>query len=114
MPKDPDPVFTTLDGRISFIENPRDGPAIAYWIRLNHQDSIYMPEGILKDLAHPTTPTERVIGKLEAITGDNVRFLLRKNNISPEQIHMALLHLRIIEQEEELKYAYSLASQPTS
>lgn len=109
MPEKTEPIYTSPDRRISFIENPRDGPGTAYWIRLNDQDSVYMPEGILADLTHPTTPTEGAIGKLEAVTGGDVRPLLRKHNISPEQLQIALLHLRIIEQEEEIRYAFSLA-----
>jgi hypothetical protein len=41
--------------------------------------------------------------------GPALRLMLTKNGLTPEKLHIALLHLRIAEQEREIQRAYSAA-----
>lgn len=100
------PTYTTPDKAISFIPNPRDGPS-AYDVIINNKDHFYIHDRTLNDLTNPEIPTERVMSSLENMCGGMVSFILENNNLSPKDIHIALLQLKIVEQEKEIRHAYS-------
>lgn len=47
------------------------------------------------------------MGNLETLTGGMARHILTQNKISSERFHIALLQLRIREQEGELRLDYT-------
>ena len=100
------PTYTTPDKAISFIPNIRDGPG-AYDVIIKRGDHFYIHDRTLDDLTNPEIPTDRVMASLENMCGGMVGFILQKNNISPKDIHIALLQLRIMEQQREIENAYS-------
>jgi hypothetical protein len=106
MPEEATPFYTTPDGNISFIPNPDDGPH-AYDVLIKPNGHFYIPDRTLDDLTSPKTSTDDVMGRLEAMSGREAEYILNRHSITPAQFHIALLHLRIREQEEELDAAYS-------
>ena len=106
MPEEANPFYTTPDGIISFIPNSKDGPR-AYDVLIGPDGHLYIPDRTLEDLTSPSTPTDSMMRRIEAMTGDRARDILDRRGITPTQFHIALLQLRIKEQEEELAAAYS-------
>lgn len=100
------PFYTTPDKIFSFFPNPKDGPG-AYDVIINNRDHFYIHDRIMNDLTNPEISTEDAIRSLENMCGGLIRFKLQENNLSPKDIHIALLQLRIIEQQKEIDCAYS-------
>ena len=103
------PAYVSPDKMISFFPNDRDGPG-AYDVIIdkeNGKDHFYIADRTLGDLTNPEVSTEQMMRSLEAMCAHTVRFILDENKISPQEIHIALLQLRIKEQEKELEAAYS-------
>ena len=106
-----EPDYTTTisgDKIISFFRNDRDGSG-AYDVIIGKalergSDHFYIPDRTLGDLTNPGVSTDDMMGSLEAMCAHTVGFILDKNKISPQELHIALLHLRIKEQEEIEKY----------
>ncbi len=99
-------VYTTPDGRISFYPNLR-GWSGAYDVIIARRDHFYIASGTLDDLTNPTTSTESSMEMLANIYGSELQYKLSANNIKTYELHIALLQLRIKEQEEEIREAYS-------
>ncbi|MDP1695495.1 MAG: hypothetical protein Q8L29_01125 [archaeon] len=105
-----EPGYTTPDGVISFFPNKKDGPE-AYYVRIR-KDNFYIHDRTLGDLTNPEVPTEQMMQSLDTMCGRGiVKFILEKNKLTPEYLHIALLQLRIKSQEEELRSAVSLSLQ---
>lgn len=100
------PTYTTLDKAISFIPNLKDGLG-AYDVIIKEQDHFYIADRTLPDLTNPEISTDKAMSNLENMCGGIIKFILQKNNLSPKEVHIALLQLRIIEQQKEIDYAYS-------
>lgn len=104
MTKEERPFYETEDKQIAFFQNPNDGPS-GYDVKINNDYAFCIPDRTLQDLTRPGT--DRVMGSLEAITSGRVRSILAEGHISPEKLHIALLQLKLREQELELERAYS-------
>lgn len=102
------PDYETPDRNIAFFSNPNDGPH-AYDIIVRGGDMgeyhFYIHDRIIDDIASPHHSTKDIMRSLEALTSGEAEFILRECKISPEQLHIALLQLRIVEQEQELEHA---------
>ena len=99
------PVYATPDGAILFFPNPSDGPG-AYDVIIRDHDHFYIHDRTLGDLTSPEISTQRMMQSLETMCGWEVRHILKSNALSPEQMHVALLQLRIQEQERQIRDAY--------
>ena len=108
MPEKAIPFYTTPDGNISFIPNQNDGPH-AYDVLIKPNGHFYIPDRTLEQLTSPSNPTDSVMRSLEAMSGYRARDILDRQGITPERFHIALLQLRVKEQEQELSAAYSQA-----
>ncbi|MEK6873111.1 MAG: hypothetical protein AABW90_03825 [Nanoarchaeota archaeon] len=100
------PIYTTPDKAVSFIPNLKDGPE-AYDVIIKEEDHFYIADRTLSDLTNPEISTDKAMTSLENMCGGMVGFILQKNNLFPKDIHIALLQLRIMEQQKEIDYAYS-------
>ena len=95
------PFYTTPDKAISFVRNDNDGPH-AYDVVIKNEGHLYIPDRTLKDLTAPETDTSRVMGMLEAMCGGRAEATLKTYDLTPKDIHIALLQLRVEEQEREI------------
>lgn len=116
MPEKQKPVYVTPDGDISFFENPRDSPG-AYLVDIKNIDTFYIPSEMLEDLTRPEYSTENIARKIGAIGGaalplmhkryDDKELILQNSGVSTKDVHLALLQLRVQEQEKKLHDLYS-------
>ncbi len=95
------PIYTTPDGKIQFVPNYCDGPR-AYDVLIADTDHLYIPDRTLGDLTNPGVSTERMMQSLETMCAGQVTLVLEDNELTPEQLHIGLLQLRVLEQEREL------------
>ena len=93
--------YTTPDGRISFYCNLRDAPD-AYDVIISGKDHFYIASRTLDDLTSPTTSTERSMQMLETMCGPVLRYSLQQNDVKIDELHIALLQLRVKNQEEKI------------
>ncbi|MEK6847427.1 MAG: hypothetical protein AABY16_04645 [Nanoarchaeota archaeon] len=102
------PAYETADRSIRFVANMRDEPD-AYDVILNQKSHLYIPSRTLNDLTGSATSTEEVMRILDATNNNIAATILEITGVSPEKMHIALLHLRIAEQEKEIEAAYRTA-----
>ena len=100
------PFYTTPDKAISFVPNDNDGPH-AYDVIIKNESHLYIPDRTLQDLTAPEADTKRVMGMLEAMCGGTAEIILKEHDLTPKDFHIALLQLRVREQEREMETAYS-------
>lgn len=98
--------YTSPDRKLVFVPNTADGPG-AYDVLVNGKDHFYIYDRTLKDLTGPEISTERMMRSLEAMCGGKVAFILDTHHLHPKDLHIALLQLRIQEQEREIEHAYA-------
>lgn len=91
--------------RLKFLPNPQDGPS-AYDVLVGN-DSFYIPDRVLNNIASPGISTRRVQSALETMAPTKFPYILKRNNLSYESLHVALLQVRL---KEEQDYAASLVS----
>ncbi|MBM3233438.1 hypothetical protein FJZ18_04720 [Candidatus Pacearchaeota archaeon] len=99
-----EPVYKSPDDKIIFIPNPECFGA--YDVAIGNRDHLYIPNRTLENLTNPRVDTQRMMQLLETMSDGVARFILETNRIDPRDFHIALLHLRNIENERELRYAY--------
>ncbi|MEN9626569.1 MAG: hypothetical protein RL557_897 [archaeon] len=100
------PLYTTPDNSFLFVPNTVDGPH-AYDVIIKGRDHFYIQDRTLSDLTSPDIPTETIMRSLEMMCGGVVDHLLKNNGLSSKDLHIALLCLRIVEQQREINDLYS-------
>ncbi len=100
------PDYTTPDGIIEFLSNTQDGPG-AYDVVINGRDHFYIHDRTLGDLTRPEIPTQTAMRSLDNMCGPTFRTILRDNNLTAEQIHIALLQLQIYRDQREIAEAHA-------
>ena len=96
--------YQTPDGAIMFVRNDRD--VHAYDLIIQNRDHLYIPDRTLGELTSPARSTHEMMESMDNLSGGMAAVILEQNRISPQDLHMALLHLRITELEEECDGAY--------
>ena len=102
--------YVTPDGRIAFFPNHADGPG-AYDVIVGGRDHFYILDRTMGDLTDPGNSTEHAMRSLENMCAGRVKFILEEQGITPEQLHIALLQLRIKAQEEEIRASYGMPTE---
>lgn len=97
--------YTTPDGRISFYLNPRDG-SDAYDVIIDGKSHFYIASRTLDDLTNPSTSTPVSMQMLENMCGLELMYNLHENEVKCDELHIALLQLRVKNQEEKIKELY--------
>lgn len=97
-----EPVYDDEKSKVTFVPNPNDPPD-GYDVFVG-EDHFYIQSRILSDLAHPSRSTENVMGSLENACGPGrVKYVLQQNKLTPEELHIALLKVRNLELEAEVR-----------
>ena len=98
------PRYVTPDEVFAFYSVP--GTQNAYEVVVGGKDHFRIPERTLNDLTSPGNSTERTVSLLESLCGPEVRFILTSNSTTAKDLHLALLGLRVLEQEYETEKDY--------
>ena len=86
--------YKTPDGAIAFVHNSRDYGGYDVVVRGNN---FYISDSQMLDATTPGVSTDRMIQMLDGVTDNNATRVLTQEGISPTDLHIALLHLRIID-----------------
>jgi hypothetical protein len=87
---------------IKFVQYPKDIGSYHVFIG---EDNFYIPDGVISDLASQKTETSDIRDSFQAMN-PNIRYILEKNNITYQDIHIALLKVKIQELEEQIENYY--------
>ena len=111
MSEEQKPDFVSPDKKFYFYENTHDGPD-GYSLMVGNTDHLYIHSRTLSDLTNPLHATGLVMQCLEAMCGGGVlQMVLEKHGLTPEQLHIALLQLRIRRQEKETQKIHDIPVQ---
>jgi|SRR3989344_3816769 len=99
--------YTTPNNVFYFFQDQDNGSS-AYDVFIKGGDRFYLPDRTLVDLTDPSVSTEEMMQRLEHIgEGEIIKIFLKTHKLLEHDLHVALLQLRIFEQEEEIRQVYS-------